>query len=238
MAKPIPTTDHSHSSPPSSATSTSSVPAPKAAKKKAKKGELGVSVYHLEKVFQGNVHKFYEAKKKEKANNRTSSDKAGDGNNAGKFKNIEDKEFNEINIYDVEKGVIRAEGLNVKCPRDGKMGAAYVDCLEGEDHVGEANIMLSYAWGNSLVDILDVLKKLCKLLQIDIKRAYVWICCLCNNQHRFEDDKTFEFDELEEIFRSKVVDIGIVVSLLAPYNDPLYCVSTCEVCLLHGWQCM
>jgi hypothetical protein len=44
-------------------------------------------------------------------------------------------------------GVIRRKGKDVKCPVDGKLGAAYVHCVEGEDNVGKATHMLSYSWG-------------------------------------------------------------------------------------------
>ena len=55
-------------------------------------------------------------------------------------------------IYDIEHlqgppGVVRQRGANKTCPKDGKLGAAYVDCLSGVDHVGKANFMLSYSWG-------------------------------------------------------------------------------------------
>ena len=55
-------------------------------------------------------------------------------------------------IYDIENlrgppGVIRRKGEQVVSPTDGRLGASYVDCLEGDDHVGIANGMLSYTWG-------------------------------------------------------------------------------------------
>jgi len=44
-------------------------------------------------------------------------------------------------------GVIRQKGLSRTCPLDQKKGAAYIHCLRGDDHVGQATHMLSYTWG-------------------------------------------------------------------------------------------
>jgi len=54
-------------------------------------------------------------------------------------------------IYDIENlqgppGLIRTKGSARICPVDGRIGAAYVHCLDGQDHVGVANFMLSYTW--------------------------------------------------------------------------------------------
>ena len=46
------------------------------------------------------------------------------------------------NLKDSKPGLIRRKGMNMKCPLDGKMGAAYVHTLEGTDHVGKATHML------------------------------------------------------------------------------------------------
>lgn len=140
------------------------------------------------------------------------------------------------NIYEIEDlsskdcGVIRSKGKNVVCPRDGRTGAAYVDCLDGKDNVGPATVMLSYGWGYRINDIVDTLLDYCTYSNLDPKRTYVWICCLCNNQHRVvearnsknknQDEDTFE--EFQRVFHDRVVDIGNVVALLCPWNEPIY----------------
>ena len=53
----------------------------------------------------------------------------------------------DATIYDLEEPVIRHHGRDDVCPLDGRAGAAYVHCLEGDDHVGQATHMLSYSWG-------------------------------------------------------------------------------------------
>ena len=81
---------------------------------------------------------------------------------------------------DSTNGVIRSKGHNTTCPRDGRLGASYVDCLTGEDNVGQSTVMLSYGWGNAVGDIVDTLCDYCEYNELDPKRIYVWICCLCN----------------------------------------------------------
>ena len=70
------------------------------------------------------------------------------------------------------------------CPIDGKRGVAYVHCINGNDHVGTATHMLSYAWGYRAIDIVETLSAFWKGNKLDPKKTYIWICCLCNNQHR------------------------------------------------------
>ena len=51
------------------------------------------------------------------------------------------------NIHHMNQAYGKPAGLTATCPRDGKLGAAYVDTLSGEDNVGIANALLSYSWG-------------------------------------------------------------------------------------------
>ena len=130
----------------------------------------------------------------------------------------------EPNLYSKEMGFIRKKGENSPCPRDGKTGAAFVDCLEGPDNIGPSNIMLSYTWGDSLKDIIETLYQKCQEEERDPKRAYVWICCFCNNQHRVHEarisGKDVPFQEFHEIFKSNVLGIGQVWSYMSSWRDP------------------
>eukprot|EP00979_Chaetoceros_neogracilis_P016299 scaffold7625_cov249-Chaetoceros_neogracile.AAC.7 len=137
-------------------------------------------------------------------------------------------------IYEIEDlrwakhGVIRSKGATIVCPRDKRtVGAAYSDCLNGADNVGLATFMLSYTWNYRICDIIDTLVAYCESNKdMDQKRTYVWICCLCNNQHRVYEDKKNDgnvpFDKFHEIFRTKVVSIGHVVAMMFPWDDPKY----------------
>jgi len=139
----------------------------------------------------------------------------------------------ESTIYQLENlrkntfGVIRRKGAANKCPRDGGMGAAYVDCLEGEDNVGPANRMLSYLWGYTIGDIIDCLEEYCVNNRMDPTRTYIWICCLCNNQHRVGEN--IPFDNFHTIFRDTVLNVGHVLALMAPrdsfhYLNRVWCI--------------
>jgi tetratricopeptide (TPR) repeat protein len=135
-------------------------------------------------------------------------------------------------IYDLEdtrqekNGFIRSKGENITCPRDGKVGAAFVDCLHGEDNVGVANVMLSYSWGNTVDEIIDVLDLFALKRGLDPKKTYVWICCLCNNQHRvFERSKKNEvvpFEDFQAIFKAQVMGVDSIVALMSPWQKSLY----------------
>jgi len=130
------------------------------------------------------------------------------------------------NLSQVKNGVIRNKGKDVICPHDGKNGAAYVDCVSGKDNVGPATIMLSYGWGNSIGDIVDTLTDYCNSYQLEFKRTYIWICCLCVNQHRVAENKRngveVQFQEFHDIFRDRVTGIGHVVAMMSPWDKPVY----------------
>merc|ERR1719329_290276 len=131
-------------------------------------------------------------------------------------------------VFEVEPTVIRPRGVATRCPREttGKLGAAYVDCLSGEDNVGLSTHMLSYSWGYEVGDIVDTLVAFCKRKGLDAKRTYVWVCCLCVNQHRVKEAQTrgdiVPFSEFEATFRNRVHGIGNVICMMAPWHDPHY----------------
>jgi tetratricopeptide (TPR) repeat protein len=164
----------------------------------------GVSVEYLRTTFINEVKSYNQGKKSCVPNNTAN-------------KTIYDIE----DLRDNRNGLIRRKGENIICPRDGKLGAAYVDCLSGEDNVGTANVMLSYAWGNTVEDIVEVLLKYCSKKKLNPKQTYVWLCCLCNNQHRVAE-KDVSFHDFKEIFGEHVKNIGHIVALLTPWDKPLY----------------
>ena len=90
-------------------------------------------------------------------------------------------DVNTATVYDLEDlesetfGVIRSKGAKVICPRDKKLGAAYVDCIHGEDFVGPANVMFSYTWGSNILEIATTLLVQCTIENRDPKRTYVWM---------------------------------------------------------------
>jgi hypothetical protein len=149
-------------------------------------------------------------------------------------------------IYEIENlneethGVIRTKGAKVICPFDGTIGSAYVDALGGiEDYVGPATIMLSYSWSYGVGDIVQTLSDYCEDHDLDPKRTYVWICCLCINQHRVAESKKnaatadgVSFEEFQNIFHDRVTKIRHILAMMSPWSSPLYLVSSCCLDLL------
>ncbi|CAB9520079.1 Kinesin light chain (Partial), partial [Seminavis robusta] len=139
-------------------------------------------------------------------------------------------------IYEIENlrgppGVIRTKGANTVCPIDGRLGAAYVHTLQGEDHVGEATHMLSYSWDYSIGDIVDTLSDFCHQHKLHPKRTYIWICCLCVNQHRVVENASNEdksgmiapVDNIDffAIFGERVKKIQHLLAMMAPWGAPV-----------------
>eukprot|EP00554_Chaetoceros_debilis_P006376 CAMPEP_0194072624 /NCGR_PEP_ID=MMETSP0149-20130528/317_1 /TAXON_ID=122233 /ORGANISM="Chaetoceros debilis, Strain MM31A-1" /LENGTH=495 /DNA_ID=CAMNT_0038752521 /DNA_START=38 /DNA_END=1522 /DNA_ORIENTATION=+ len=139
----------------------------------------------------------------------------------------------DTTIYQIEalrefdkNGIIREKGKNTMCPIDSEKGAAYVHTLQGADHVGPASIMLSYTWRYTIGDIVDVLTNYCKSNGLNQKKLYVWICCLCVNQHRVVGMKKrkedIPFEEFHNVFHGRVTSIGHVLAMMSPWTGPEY----------------
>ena len=131
-------------------------------------------------------------------------------------------------IYEIENlsseknGVIRSKGAHCIDPVDGRVGTSYVACLTGEDNVGPANFMLSYSWSYKIGDIVDTLCDFCKSGNLDERRTYIWLCCICINQHRVvekkdqgESTKVDTFAKFRDTFYSRVTGIGKVISMVS-----------------------
>lgn len=132
----------------------------------------------------------------------------------------------DAKVYEIEPDVIRKKGIDVVCPRDGRPGAAYVDCLQGADEAASASFMLSYTWGYKMGDIMDTLTQYCRDANLDPKRTYTWMCCFCINQHRVKETEaageTVPFEEFKKAFGDRVKGIGKIVAMMAPWKDPFY----------------
>mmetsp|Transcript_43743 Transcript_43743/g.103329 ORF Transcript_43743/g.103329 Transcript_43743/m.103329 type:complete len:835 (-) Transcript_43743:105-2609(-) len=130
------------------------------------------------------------------------------------------------NIYTIEPAVIRPRGQDVVCPRTGLKGAAYVDCLREAGQASRANVMLSYTWGYTIADIVDGLAEYCSHASLHPRSVFVWMCCLCVNQHRVQEAKekgeVVPVADFEREFGSRVEEIGSLVALMAPWRAPMY----------------
>ena len=84
---------------------------------------LGVSVYHLRKVF---------------LETRVSGAK----NQKGEYLSRSSKIYDIEDLRENDAGIIRKYSK-----LDARTGSSYVHSLVGADHVGKATLMLSYCWG-------------------------------------------------------------------------------------------
>ncbi len=168
---------------------------------------LGVSVYHLQFYFMKDVRR------------------------SGFTEKSKIYEIVDLKKLD-ENDIVREKGANVTCPMDGKKGASYIHSIvfgeeeteKEEDHYGKATVMLSYTWGYPIGDIVQSLADYCRLSGLEPKHTYVWICCLCVNQHRFVEMKklgeSVHFDTLEDIFGRRVKGIGHLLPMMTPWHGP------------------
>jgi hypothetical protein len=107
---------------------------------------------------------------------------------------------------------------------DGKPGSAYVHAIneeENDDHLGTATHMLSFTWGYRFTDIVDTLVACCDNKNLDTKKTYIWMCCLCNNQNR-TTERVIELGEFQDTFEKRVSGIGNVLTMMDPWDSPGY----------------
>jgi len=129
----------------------------------------------------------------------------------------------DCSVYEIEADIIRARGSDVLCPRDGRLGAAYVDTLSSDKNVGPATHFLSYAWGNSVQDIVDSLTTWQDRRNLDPRRTNVWLCCLCENLHRpRRREAIINPQEFANIAMARILGIGKVLALVGPWFAPLF----------------
>mmetsp|Transcript_63049 Transcript_63049/g.112030 ORF Transcript_63049/g.112030 Transcript_63049/m.112030 type:complete len:651 (-) Transcript_63049:90-2042(-) len=129
-------------------------------------------------------------------------------------------------VYEIEPTVIRPTSQDSICPRDFQKGAAYVDVIRGKEHAGLSTFMLSYTWGYAIGDIVDTLVQHCHDKCFGPAEVFVWMCCLCINQHRVKEaqaaGQVIPFERFEAEFGSRVCGIGQIVAMMSPWHSPFY----------------
>lgn len=121
---------------------------------------------------------------------------------------------------------------HVVCPIDGEMGTSYVNTLSEKDDVGYASAFLSYSWSYRWHDVVPALTEWVDQSQTRVpERTYIWICALCLSNHRSIDLLTAE--DLARTFKTRVQAIGIVLPLLAPWDNPVYVTRAWCLCELY-----
>lgn len=168
-------------------------------------------------------------------------------------------------IRDVEAQVVLSRTAAARCRRDGRPGAAYVDLVGGLGSGGPsgnapssatapATHVLSYAGDAAIGDLVDALEQHCKDVGRSSMTTYIWLCCLCRNQHRerqepeslagADDEREAPLapghasidaaDALREQVLGRMRRVGRVLVLMGPWVGPrhlrrTWCVT--ETCL-------
>ncbi|CAB9497489.1 Kinesin light chain [Seminavis robusta] len=151
----------------------------------------------------------------------------------GLLKEVSSEGFqSSANVYDIEPLVIRGKGRDVTCPVDGNHGSSYIHALlaSGKEEeiqaVGTPLYMLSYSWNYTIQDIVETLTDFCRTNNLNPKSTYIWICCLCNNQHRVKQmqaqGKTVPFDAFQTLFYTNVTGIKNILAMMTPWKRPIY----------------
>ena len=152
----------------------------------------------------------------------------------GLLAEIEDAGFDPqtSRIHDIETlqpkktSVLRRKGKKIISPMDGRLGSSYVHSLletsgsgksNDADCVGHANYLLSYSWNYTFGDIVSTLKEYCTTHSLNPKRTYIWMDCLCINQHRVVESKVNGESGLmnfDQTFPKQLSQIGHLLAMM------------------------
>ena len=132
----------------------------------------------------------------------------------------------DASSYQMKDYIVIPSTRDVLCKRDNQLGAIFVDTLSGDNTVGAATAILSYAWKYPLRLVSGALDEWCSANRLDSKRQYVWIDVLCWNQHGRLSDPVAEWTP-------RVEAIGHQLTMLHPWNCPIY--TTRAWCIFELW---
>ena len=128
--------------------------------------------------------------------------------------------------YHIKDFIVIPRTKHISCSRDDQQGAIFVDTLSGEDNVGPATAILSYAWRYPLRLVAGATMEWCEGGGLDPSRQYVWIDILCWNQHGRLSDPVGEWTP-------RVEAIGHQLTMLHPWDKPIY--TTRAWCIFELW---
>lgn len=98
-------------------------------------------------------------------------------------------------------------------------------------------IITMYYSSYSIGDIVDTLVDFCHSQSLDPKKSYIWMCCLCVNQHRVVENHNSgmqqQLDNNQQggdpmkldffsLFSDRVTSIGHLLALMSPWDNPSY----------------
>ena len=128
----------------------------------------------------------------------------------------------QASIWHMVHAYAKPASENTACPRDGRMGSAYVDTLVDEADVGRATALLSYSWGYKVAEVSAALSSWAGRTSRSLTHTYIWICSLCLNQYRLGVGESATPEDLAAEFGDRVIAIGRILPLLEPWDDPGY----------------
>ncbi|GFH54306.1 hypothetical protein CTEN210_10782 [Chaetoceros tenuissimus] len=132
---------------------------------------------------------------------------------------IRDSSKPNANLDTIEESVLKKKGSQTLCPRDGNLGASYVDCLDGPENVGKANLILSFDERSDIQGVLQALVRYCEDHNLEKKETYVWTSCLCENLWRSRGMTSK--DQLRDEIGKKIRKADRHLYVISPWNNPL-----------------
>uniref|UniRef100_A0A7S1LIX5 EGF-like domain-containing protein n=1 Tax=Alexandrium catenella TaxID=2925 RepID=A0A7S1LIX5_ALECA len=128
-------------------------------------------------------------------------------------------------FYDLTDAFFLGEdaiGACTVCPRDGKLGCAFVDTLPAK-HRRRCTHFLSWWWGYTLSLVQDALRQFLIDSELDGEEVFFSMCFFVNNQYRIlvNKDRTGS-ENLAHTFEDNLTRIGHVVALLDTWDGPRY----------------
>lgn len=132
---------------------------------------------------------------------------------------IRDSSKPNANLDTIEESVLKKKGSQTLCPRDGNLGASYVDCLDGPENVGKANLILSFDERSDIQGVLQALVRYCEDHNLEKKETYVWTSSLCENLWRSRGITSK--DQLRDEIGNKILKADRHLYVISPWNNPL-----------------
>lgn len=137
--------------------------------------------------------------------------------------------LDDPNFYDLKDAFFLstdpiAIGSDKVCPRDGKLGCAFVDVLD-LCHRGDCTHFLSWTWGYSLNLVRSSMTAWIDQSKIDPQKTFLYMCFFVNNQYRILLDQNGAGSmgsNLKDVFGDNLQRIGRMVALLDGWEKPTY----------------
>ena len=114
-------------------------------------------------------------------------------------------------------------GIDILCPRDGKLGCALVDWIPPE-HRRQQTHFMSWTWKYTMGQLRSALEMFMMnaVPARDPSVIFFYVCFFVNNQFRILVDGAAGSDALENSFQQSLTRIGRMVAVLDTWEQPVY----------------